>query len=117
MIIFGTSSSAIPPEKLNGGYCPYCKAENKMWIQGYRKYFHIFWIPFFPLWKKVYSVCSHCKGVFEKQEFQCQELIISFENIEHNKTKVLWYHFTGIIIVTVLLILIFITPFFTKSNI
>ncbi|WP_299254815.1 zinc-ribbon domain-containing protein [uncultured Aquimarina sp.] len=114
MIIFGTSSSTIHPAKLDGGCCPFCKTKNQMWIQGYRKYFHVFWIPFFPLWKKIYSVCSHCKGVFEKKEFKDQELITSFEYFENNKIKIPWYHFTGIILVLSLITLIFILPFLTK---
>ncbi len=85
-----------------------------MWIQGYRKYFHVFWIPFFPLWKKIYSVCSHCKGVFEKKEFKDQELTTSFEYFENNKIKIPWYHFTGIILVLLLIMLISILPFLTK---
>ncbi|WP_299442460.1 zinc-ribbon domain-containing protein [uncultured Aquimarina sp.] len=114
MIIFGTSSSTIHPAKLDGGCCPFCKTKNQMWIQGYRKYFHVFWIPFFPLWKKVYSVCSHCKGAFEKKEFKNQELISSFEHFENNKIKIPWYHFTGIILVVLLIMLISILPFLTK---
>ncbi len=114
MIIFGTSSSIIHPAKLDGGCCPFCKTENQMWIQGYRKYFHIFWIPFFPSWKKVYSICSHCKGVFEKYEFESKELIKCFEYFENHKIKTPWYHFTGILILLALIIGIAVVPFLTK---
>ncbi|PKV49895.1 zinc ribbon family protein [Aquimarina sp. MAR_2010_214] len=98
MIIFGTGSSTIQPKKLEGGNCPYCNTENNMWIQGYKKYVHVFWIPFFPIGKKVYSVCGHCKGAFEKNEIQSQELIQSFEYSKNNDIKTPWYHFIGLAI-------------------
>ncbi|WP_109299924.1 zinc-ribbon domain-containing protein [Aquimarina sp. AU474] len=110
MIIFGTGSSTIQPQKLNTGDCPYCKTENSMWVQGYKKYVHIFWIPFFPIGKKVYTVCEHCKGVFEKKEIQNQKLLQSFEDFKINNVKTPWHHFIGLIILTLLIVFIIIVP-------
>ncbi|MBG6128663.1 hypothetical protein IWQ47_000647 [Aquimarina sp. EL_43] len=114
MIIFGTGSSTIHPKKLEGGSCPYCNTENNMWIQGYRKYFHVFWIPFFPIGKKVYSVCGHCKGAFEEREFQNQQLTQSFNDFKNNHIKTPWYHFTGLTILVMLIALLTVLPYLTK---
>lgn len=99
MIIFGTGSSKIAPQKLETGDCSYCNAKNSMWVQGYKRYFHIFWIPCFPIGKKVYAVCGHCKGAFEEKEIENQELRNSFENFKRDNIKTPWYHFAGLIVV------------------
>ncbi|WP_103071192.1 zinc-ribbon domain-containing protein [Aquimarina sediminis] len=111
MIIFGTSSSTIHPKQLREGDCPYCKTENNMWIQGYRKYVHVFWIPFFPIGKKVYSVCGHCKGAFERNEMKSQKLIESFEESKNTYIKTPWYHFTGLILLISSIALLTILPY------
>lgn len=116
MIIFGTSSSIIHPKKLEKGDCPYCKTENNMWIQGYQKYVHIFWIPFFPVGKKVYMVCGHCKGAFEKREIQDPKLIQSFLDGKNNQTKTPWYHFTGLILLSILIVLVSVLPYITRTT-
>lgn len=115
MIIFGTGSSTINPKKLKGGSCPYCKTENNMWIQGYRKYVHVFWIPFFPIGKKVYLVCGHCKGAFEKKEIQNQELLQNFEDYKNNQVKTPYYHFIGLILLITGIILIAFLPYLTTK--
>ncbi len=114
MIIFGTGSSTIQPKQLEGGSCPHCNTQNNMWIQGYKKYFHVFWIPFFPIGKKVYTVCGLCKGAFEKREIQNQELITSFTDFKNNHIKTPWYHFIGLIIFAAAVMLIAILPLLGK---
>jgi hypothetical protein len=60
MIFYGTRSSIIKEEKINY-QCSYCESNNTTRITVYRKYFHIYLIPFFSLGKDVFSDCSHCK--------------------------------------------------------
>ena len=116
MIIFGASSSTIHPKKLEKGNCPYCKTENNMWIQGYQKYAHIFWIPFFPIEKKIYTVCDHCKGTFEKREIQDPKLMQSFLDIKNNQTKTPWHHFIGLILLSIIILLVFVLPYITRTT-
>ncbi|GGX33937.1 zinc-ribbon domain-containing protein [Aquimarina muelleri] len=115
MIIFGTSNSTIHPKKLEDGSCPYCKTQDNMWIQGYHKYVHIFWIPFFSIGKKVYMVCGHCKGAFEKTEIQDQRLIQSFQDGKKNQIKTPWYHFIGLMLLVMVILLISVTPYLTNT--
>ncbi len=116
MIIFGTSSSTIAPQKLDNGICPHCGTQNNMWVQGYKKYVHVFWIPFFPIGKKVYTVCGHCKGAFEKREIQNQELLTSFEDFKKDKIKTPWYHFIGLILLAFAIVFVSIMPYLANNN-
>jgi len=64
MIIFGTGSKTIATEKANDFSCTSCQNET-LYAVIIARYFHIFWIPFFPIGKKLYLSCSHCKKVSE----------------------------------------------------
>ncbi len=102
MILFGIKGIKIDPLKLKQGNCPDCKTKNSMWLLGRYNYFHIFWIPMFPLWKKGYALCNHCKGVFEKGELHQHSILFQYFNI-HSKqhTKIPWYLFSGIILINI----------------
>ncbi|MGO1723679.1 MAG: hypothetical protein ACTHY9_13255 [Sphingobacterium sp.] len=40
--------------------CSHC-GESSIALMAHQNYFHVFWIPLFPLWKEVNSNCLHCK--------------------------------------------------------
>ena len=109
MIIFGIRGSKISPLKLKQGSCPHCDTREKMWVLGHRNYFHIFWIPIFPLWKKLFAMCEHCKGVFEKNELPQSELKRSFLASQKEVKSLPWYLFFGTIVFVGLLLWIFTT--------
>ena len=68
MIIYGTKSITLKSEILNSLECPNCKTKGSLVITVYRKHTHIFWVPIFPLRKRVISECKSCSQVLEEKE-------------------------------------------------
>ena len=66
--IFGIRKSRIST-KVSQNNCGYCQSQNTLALIAYQNYFHVFWIPLFPLWKEVYSICTHCKQERRFREF------------------------------------------------
>lgn len=67
MVFFGTKAKTLITEAQNETPCGTCGERQSHWI-GLQKYFHIYWIPFFPLKKLVYLNCGHCKGLSEEKD-------------------------------------------------
>lgn len=59
MLIFGFGDTQLLSKEINI-CCHNCNSENTSKINVTANYFHLFWIPFFPLNKKVNIVCSAC---------------------------------------------------------
>lgn len=102
MIIFGTRSTSIGEAQAKSK-CSHCQSENTVWIYIYRHYFHIFWIPTFPLWSSVASHCTHCKQVLTKNGFDLN-LKSAHNNAKLNAKTPLWT-FSLLIGLAVLIIL------------
>lgn len=59
MIVFGTKAKGIDSSVVNT-VCPSC-SQSPHALHIFQKYFHIFWIPVFPLGKISVLECQHCK--------------------------------------------------------
>ena len=68
MIIFGTRARTLVPKENKSYDCDYCKTKGSVTFAFIARYFHIFWIPIFPISKKGISKCSHCKQVLYENE-------------------------------------------------
>jgi hypothetical protein len=68
LYIFGIGSTQIASLLLQLK-CRHCQADESVWLYIHRHYFHVFWIPVFPLWKSAASHCTHCKQVLTNKEF------------------------------------------------
>lgn len=68
MIIFGTRTRTIIPKETRAYNCENCKSEKTVTFSFLASYFHVFWIPLFPISKKGISQCSHCKQVLYAKE-------------------------------------------------
>ena len=68
MIIFGSRSTLVRNKVINNplAICEHCKSVNAFVLATYSRYFHIFWIPFFPLGKTNTLKCSHCKKSYSE---------------------------------------------------
>lgn len=66
MIIYGTRSTHLK-SKASVIQCPTCSKKNNFVLSAYRKYFHLFWIPFIPLKKIVVGQCKHCKLALDEK--------------------------------------------------
>ena len=97
MIIFGLRASNIGSVKVDGSTCSYCENSGTQNITQFGRYFHIFWIPVFPLGKSTFSECDHCKRTVRKREFTT-ELKDVFNSNKSAIKRPVW-HWTGLILI------------------
>lgn len=95
MIIYGlrNGGAKVMPE---GGYpCTHCGQLSSVHFIYSQRYFHVFWIPVFPVGKAGASQCMHCKQVLTEKEMP-----VATKNDYHaakSKTKTSVRYFTGLI--------------------
>ncbi|WP_083760700.1 zinc-ribbon domain-containing protein [Robiginitalea biformata] len=100
MIIFGLRASNIGSVSVEQSSCSYCQNTATQNITQFGKYFHIFWIPVFPVGKSTFSECVHCKRTIRKKEFS-PELKNTYEGSKSQIKRPLW-HWAGLIILGLL---------------
>lgn len=65
MIIFGTSKERVKyQEPLHFGNCPHCNQQNRLTAFVMMRYAHVWYLPVFPLGKRVIASCDHCKATY-----------------------------------------------------
>jgi hypothetical protein len=67
MIIFGLRSKSLGGARIPAR-CSFCLQEGVA-LGAEQRYFHLYWIPVFPLPKQLVSVCGHCQKVTEEKAF------------------------------------------------
>lgn len=102
MIIFGSKSVHVKTVELNSESCASCGNQGSMELEVYRKHAHIFWIPLFPIGKKVVSRCRHCKNVLEEKEMP-DHIKREALNVKKNTKGPIW-QFAGLGLIGVLVI-------------
>ena len=68
IIFYGSKSSHLKSAFLDDAVCPSCETAGQMVMSVFAFYAHVFWIPLFPLYKKVYANCNHCNAEYELKE-------------------------------------------------
>ncbi len=106
MIIFGLRASNIGSIKIEKSHCEYCENDGTQNITDYGRYFHVFWIPIFPLGRKTFGECTHCKRTIGKKEFD-PELKKLYGEKKSTVRRPVW-HWSGLIIIGLSLAVIFI---------
>lgn len=71
MIIYGTKAKVIKTSSIDTA-CESCD-KSQHYLHFVQKYFHIFWIPVFPLSKEAILECQHCKKVTGQKEMTVQQ--------------------------------------------
>lgn len=99
MIIFGSKAKQIAVETIQTS-CPNC-SNNRLNLVTIQKYAHVFWIPFFPMRKLVYSECPNCKQVLEKKEMSDALRMASEETGKTGKTPI--WAFSGLALLAILI--------------
>ncbi len=94
MIIFGGKTSNIGNFDIPNTKCNYCKQESSQRISVLGKYAHIFWIPIFPIGKKVIAECKHCKRTIQLKEFPLK--LVKLYDANRSKTKRPIWHWFGL---------------------
>ncbi len=67
MIIYGSKAVHLQTARTET-VCQSCQTKGSILLSVYRKHAHIFWIPTFPIGKKGFSQCEHCKNILEEKE-------------------------------------------------
>ncbi len=107
IFFFGTRSSKIKERRLKRTTCSYCQSQDSFTVNTYGTYFHLFWIPLFPLFKKHIAECNHCKKSFSFAEFTPQMLkSLEVENNINPAKRPIWQG-CGCLILTVFFLIVF----------
>ncbi len=116
MVIFGWREAKINIQPINKHSCSYCNTPERLFIQVNRLYVHIFWIPVFPLNKKVYSICGHCK--LETSKSQMPPDLQQKAKYYKQASKTPWWMFLGVFGGGFFVLLIVLSMFlhFIKNN-
>ena len=103
MIFYGTKATPIGVHKAERLKCQNCGEENTLQFEVYARYFHLYWIPTFPLGKVAISSCQHCKHALDHKQFKAdQQYQYAYERIK-SKTSTPKWHFAGLLILGLLL--------------
>jgi hypothetical protein len=103
MLIFGLNKSKIATEGIQGN-CVHCRTRFSIDAVVHGRYFHLFYIPVFPVGKQVSTLCSHCKQSLEGNE--AREIYGSdLQEVKRRARAPLWHY-------SWLFIWLTITPFF-----
>lgn len=71
MIIYGRSAEKVKAqEQLIPSSCPACSSRDSLVGVVLMCYAHVWYIPFFPLRKRVVAVCGHCRGNYDLAQLQ-----------------------------------------------
>jgi hypothetical protein len=86
--------------------CPYCEKESSTEVFIYSRYFHIFWIPVFPIAKEAVAKCNECDTTRPDERFGPK--LNEHLKEELNNTKHPFYSRTLLIVFALLILLILI---------
>ena len=68
-MLFGTCEKDFATFDIEGLKCRTCREPSDQQITLLSKYFHIWWIPMFPIGQRAISECSNCKKTLGVHEF------------------------------------------------
>lgn len=88
--------------------CPYCEKNNSTILSFYSLYFHIFWIPVFPISKEGHAICTECKASRDELRFG-PKLVAEF-NENKKKFKHPWWTWSLTIFFIILIALVVMIP-------
>jgi zinc-ribbon family len=97
LIIFGSKGRVIGQEPVRKHTCENCGKQGDSVMVVTARYFHIYWIPFFPIGKQTVCVCGNCKALKEQNEMS-NALTERIQDIK-NSVKIPVYHWSGLIII------------------
>lgn len=97
MIVYGTGGKELGEKLITNEKCPHCGEINKIYLHGFSRYVHLFWIPIFPYSKKTISICHNCENEIPKE--QASASLLDKISLEKSSFKIPFYHFSGIILI------------------
>lgn len=90
MIFYGTKGSHLHSERKSSIKCDNCNEITNHNISVYGKYGYLYWIPVFPMSKKVFSECTNCNYT---QDFNGmnEKLRNASADVKRNTKTPIWY--------------------------
>jgi len=107
MVIFGIRSMLLH-QFLIAQNCGNCNKAETVHIYVFQKYFHIFWVPVFPIGQRTVSQCTFCKQVLELNQMPAS--YSDAVNDIKQQAKTPWWAFIGLGVIG----LIFLVSLFSK---
>lgn len=104
MVIYGMRASKIGRLEIPNTICEQCENQEIQDITVFGRYFHVFWIPMFPVGRTVVGECDGCMKTSKKRKFTPQ-LKRAYEQHKRKAKRPIW-HWTGSIILGLLIALI-----------
>lgn len=104
MIFFGRKATKIGELNISHAKCPHCENTDTQHVTVFGKYFHIYWIPFFPIGKEAVAECTHCMRTISQKEFP-QNLKNRYEQSRDQIKRPVW-HWAGLGVIGALIVLI-----------
>ena len=101
MIFYGTKGSHIHSERKSNLKCDNCDEITSHNISVFGKYAYIYWIPIFPVSKKVFSECTNCKATNDFKSMNEKLRRTSIDLKKNTKTPI-WY-WSGLGIIAILI--------------
>lgn len=112
MIIFGTRTKFLTAFGTQHT-CSHCNT-GKLNLVYTGSYFHIFWIPIFPLGKRGMTECPHCKQVLTEKEVGPQGR--SYLHSQKAGVKTPITHFFGLILIGVIILSVIVINVLDKKD-
>jgi len=105
LFFFGTRATKVAQRQVKSNTtCPYCESQNSFVATTYGRYFHLFWIPIFPLLKSTILECSHCKKSYAEDELPEQvKTALQKENELNPARRPIWHSCGCLIIVGIII--------------
>jgi zinc-ribbon family len=101
MIIFGIKASSLFTHKIASESCTHCGTHDSVNVNVFQRYFHVFWIPFFPIGKTSVTQCDHCRHALRQHEMPAS--LQNYCKSASAKVKTHIWSFSGLFLFGVLL--------------
>ena len=102
MIIYGSKLAHLKSEQSRNTTCESCDSKGTVVFSVFSKHVHVFWIPLFPVGKKVFSECLHCKKVLKTKEMP-NDFKQEYKIIKSDSKVPVW-QFSGLILIVLIIL-------------
>lgn len=99
MVFYGTNSSNIKTGKIRNVSCPNCEKNTEMNYTIFGKYFHLYWIPFFPIGRVNIIECNNCKATYDLKDVDATIINKFQQEQDRNPTKTPIKLFSGLFLI------------------
>ncbi|MFT6716978.1 MAG: phage FluMu protein Com [Saprospiraceae bacterium] len=102
MILFGRKANHLGLTTTKNIACKKCGKKDLV-VSVFQKYFHMFWLPMFPIKKDCASQCLQCQKVLTEKRFSSSLKDIALQLKKNHKTPI--WTFSGILLGLLILLI------------